>query len=187
MLFKTLGYITSIGNLAVIYGLTSNGKITDFWSDHWLIGMGSILFLSIISTSLFYLNNKNEGINVLKFYGGIYGVLALLIYGYWGIKNLINPVSFKEFQGNFILFSVLSLISFFSIRSYMKEYNSTKLLSIISSILSVVTIIITFATIYKYVFLQADFDFDQLFFEMFIIGLGSVLFISSHTYAEKNA
>ena len=187
MLFKTLGYITSIGNLAIIYGLTSNGKITDFWSEYWLIGMGSILFLSLISTSLFYLNNKNEGINVLKFYGGIYGILALLIYGYWGIKNLINPVSFSEFQGNFVLFSVLSAISFFSIRSYMKEYNSTKLLFTISSILSVMTIVVTFATIYKYIFLQAAFDFDQLFFEMFVIGLGSIMFIGSHTYAVKNA
>lgn len=187
MLFKTLGYTTSFANLAVIYGLTSNGNITDFWSSNWLIGMGSILFLSLISSSLFYLNNKNQGIGTLKFYGGIYGVLALLIYGYWGVKNLIQPVSLKEFQGNFILFSVLSMISFFSIHSYVKEYNSAKLLSIISSILSVITIGISFATIYKYVFLQMPFNFDQLLFESFIIGLGSVLFIGSQTYARKNA
>lgn len=186
MLFKSLGYVTSFGNLAVIYGLTSNGTITDFWSPHWNIGMGSILCLSLFSTALFYLNNRNEGINALKFYGGIYGILALLIYGYWGVKNIVTPVSFNEFKGNFVLFSSLSLISFFSIRSYMKEYKSTKILSIISSILSVITIGITFATIYKYVFLQAPFDFDQLFFEMFIIGLGSVLFIAAHTYAARN-
>ena len=113
--------------------------------------------------------------------------LTLLIYGYCGIDNVINPSSFKEFQGNFVLFSVLSLISFFSIRSYMKEYNNTKLLFLISSILSVITIGVTFATIYKYIFLQKSFDFDQLSFEMFVIGLGSILFIGSHTYAVRNA
>jgi len=165
MLFKSLGYVTSFGNLAIIYGLTSNHIITDFWSPHWNIGMGSILCLSIFSTAFFYLNNKNEGINVVKFYGGIYGVLALLIYSYWGIKNVMNPISFKEFQGNFILFSTLASISFLSIRSYMKEYKSTKLLFFISHVLSLLTIGITFATIYKYIFLLSPFNFDELIFE----------------------
>ena len=186
MLFRTLGYILSFSNFAIIYGLTSNKIITNFWSPHWLIGIGSILFLSCFSIYLFYINNQDKGINVFKFYGGIYGVLSVGTYGYWGIKNLITPMSISEFAGSFALFTILFSISFLSIFNYIKRYKNTNLLHFISSTLSILTVGISLGTIYQYIFLQKRYNFDNFLFESIIISIGFILFVGLHNFITKN-
>ena len=58
MLFKSLGFITSMGNLAVIMGLIYNDTILDFNTAHWNVGVGSLLFLLGLSVLFFLLNNQ---------------------------------------------------------------------------------------------------------------------------------
>lgn len=186
MLFKTLGYITSLGNIAVILATYYNNTLINFGSPHWNIALGSMIFLSVVSISFFYLNNQKHGINALKLYGSIYAFMSLLIYGYWSIKNLYLEVSFKEFKGLFFLFSTLILVSLLSISSYMREGNG-KLLVLLANILSVLTVSVSFATIYKYVFLQAPFKFDNLILELFTIFVGSVLFLGAYIYGKKHS
>ena len=186
MLFKTLGFVTSFGNIAVFLASFHNGTITDFWSPHWNIALGSMVFLSLTSVSFFYINNERQGLNALKLYGSIYGILSLFIYSYWGFKNLYSAISFKEFKGLFLLFSTLMLISTVSIGSYMKEGNGKPLL-FLSYILSVLTVTISFGTIYKYIFLEAPFHFDNLVLELFTIFVGSMLFIGSYVYGKKHS
>jgi len=184
MLFKTLGYVTSLGNIAILSATYYNNTLIDLGSPHWNIAFASMIFLSVISIVFFYLNNQREGINALKLYGSIYGFMAILIYGYWSIKNLYLEISFKEFKGLFFLFSTLMLIALLSIGGYIKEGNG-KLLMFLAHILSVLTVGITFATIYKYVFLQTPFNFDNLVLELFSIFVGSVLFLSAYLYGKK--
>lgn len=185
MLFKTLGFTTSFGNIAILSALFYNDTIFNFGNVHWNIAFGSMIFLSILSTSLFWLNNQKEGVNVLKIYGGIYASFGLLIYGYWGFKNLFSHKGIEEFASLFLLFLTFSSIAFLSIRSYMNEYSGHLLLAF-SSILSILTVAISFGTIYKYVFIQAPFNFDNLVLELFIIFLGSILFITTHNFAKKH-
>lgn len=184
MLFKSLGYITSFGNIAVIFASYNNDTLQKIWTPHWNITLGSVIFLSIISIFLFYISDKRNGINALKIYGSVYTLLALIIYSYWSFKNLYLDISFSEFKGLFFLFSTLLLISLLSIVSYMKEGNG-RLLLWISYILSVITVIITFATIYKYIFIQAPFHFDNLILELFNISIGSIMFIVTYSFSEK--
>jgi hypothetical protein len=186
MLFKTLGYITSLGNIAVLLAIYYNDTFINFGSPHWNIALGSMVFLSVVSISFFYLNNQKHGINALKMYGSIYAFMSLIIYGYWSIKNLYLEISFKEFKGLFFLFSTLILVSLLSIGTYMKEGNG-KLLILIANILSVLTVTISFATIYKYVFLQSPFKFDALILELFTIFVGSILFLGAYIYGKKHA
>lgn len=185
MLFKMLGFITSFGNIAVISALFYHDTIGNFGSVHWNIAIGSMIFLSIISTSFFYLNNKKEGISALKIYGGIYTTLGLLVYGYWGFRNLYYSIKMEEFSGLFLIFSTLLVVGFLAIRKSFLS-GSIQVLSLLSSLLSIVTVAMSFATIYKYVIAQAPFNFDNLILELFAIFVGSILFISTHWYVEKN-
>lgn len=184
MLFKTLGFVTSFGNIAVLLASFHNNTIGDLGSPHWNIALGSIFFLSAISVLFFYLNNEKQGINALKLYGGIYGFFALSIYGYWSFKNLFFDISFNEYKGLLLLFSTMILISGLSIKSYMRD-GDNKLLLLIANILSILTVGITFGVIYKYVFLQSPFNFDNLILELFTIFLGSLLFLGTYHYSKK--
>ena len=76
----------------------------------------------------------------------------------------------------------ISIVANFSVESG----GNYKVLKIVSNILSILTLGITFGTVYKYVFLGIDVEFAILFIDLFMIGLGSALFIGFHHYAEKN-
>lgn len=184
MLFKILGGITSLGNIAVIIATFYNETLSDFFSPHWNITVGSIFFLSTMSIFFFYLNNRENGINALKWYSRIYVLIALVIYSYWSFRNLYHEFSLNEFIGLFLLCSTLIFVSFLSIRSSTQE-NSGKILTLISSILSILTVSISFATIYKYVFKQAPVVFDDLLLEMFTILVGTILFLLFYNYGKK--
>lgn len=184
MLFKSLGFITSMGNLAVIMGLIYNDTILDFNTAHWNVGVGSLLFLSGLSVLFFWLNNQKDGINALKLYGGVYSTIALFTYGYWGIKNLFFETQFREFFALGLIFSAFLGIGFLSIISHQKHKG--QLLKIFSSILSILTVVMSFGVIYKYVLVQQAFEFDNLILELFVIMIGAVLFISTYSYAEKH-
>lgn len=186
MLFKTLGYLTSFGNIAILSATYHNNILVNFGSPHWNIAFGGMLFLSITSIVFFYLNNQKEGYSALKLYGGIYVFITSLIYGYWSIKTLYLETSFKEFQGFFLLYLTLMLISFLSIGIYQKRVNG-KLLILFSNLLSILTIIVSFAMIYKYVFLQMPLDFENLVLELFTIFIGSISFLSAYFYGERRA
>lgn len=186
MLFKILGYLTSFGNIAILLATYYNKTLTDLGSPHWNIAFGSMVFLSIISIAFFYLNNQKEGINVLRLYGGVYAFLSLLIYIYWSVKNLYFEASFKEFKGLFLLFLTLISIAFLSINYYMKGGDG-KLMILLANVLSVLTVTVSFATIYKYVFLQTPFNFDNLILELFTIFIGAVFFLGTYSYGKRNS
>lgn len=184
MLFKILGFLTSFANVAILYALYSNRIIIDLGSPYWSFGIASILFLSFVSTIFFYMYSDKHGKNAMKFYGVLYAALAILIYGFWSIRNLFYKVSMNELSGFLMVFLTLATISFLAIYNYRKEGNQ-KILFHLSSSLSVLTLGITFATIYKYIFLQAPFEFDNLLIEMFIIFIGSLFFISTFYFSRK--
>lgn len=76
----------------------------------------------------------------------------------------------------------IAIVANFSVESG----GNHKVLKIVSNILSILTLGITFGTIYKYVFLGMEIEFAILFIDLFMIALGSALFIGLHYYAEKN-
>jgi hypothetical protein len=185
MLFKALGYSSSFFNLAIIYTLFHNGVITDIGSTQWNIGIGSILLLSFFSTALFYLNDKEEGINILKLHSTIYAVLSTFVFSYYAVSNLISPLDFNTFKSFLMMFSALGLITFVINLSTNKKLNY-RFLKILSNLLSVFTIGITFISIYKYLILQDSVQFDKLFIDLFMILIGSILFVGIHYYSENN-
>lgn len=185
MLFKTLGYSASLFNIAIVYSLFHNDIVTDIGTPHWNIGIGSILLLSIFSISLFYINNKKEGINAIKAYSTVYTALGIILFGYYAVSNLLYSLSFHEFKGFILLFSTLILIGLLT-NVAVEEKVSDKITEIITGGLSILTMGITFATIYKYVIMQMPINFDTLFMDLFMILAGSVLFIGFHYYNEKN-
>lgn len=185
MLFKTLGYSSSFFNLAIIYTLFYDGVITDIGSTQWNIGIGSILLLSFFSTALFYLNDKDEGISILKLHSTIYAALSVFVFGYYAVYNLISPLDFNNFKSFLMIFSTLGLISFIINLSTNKKLNY-RFLKIISNSLSIFTMGITFISIYKYLILQDTVQFDKLFIDLFMILICSSLFVGIHYYSENN-
>ena len=184
MLFKSLGYSTSLFNLGTITILVYSGTAFKIGTPHWNIGIGSIL-LSFFSIGLFYLNKREDGLNALKAYSLTYATLGLIGFCYVATNNLINSLAYEDFKNFLIIFSAMmciSIVANFSVESG----GNYKVLKIVSNILSILTLGITFGTVYKYVFLGIDVEFAILFIDLFMIGLGSALFIGFHHYAEKN-
>lgn len=185
MLFKSLGGLTALGNASIIAGLIYNDTIFDYGSFRWSIGIGSLLFLSALSTTFFWLDNQKNGINALKVYGGIYTFAALLIYSYWGVKNLFYSTKGDEYLA-------LGLISFIFlcigiISNSQQAKHKFFLLKAFASVLSVITVILSFGVIYKYIIAMNDLNFDTLLLELFIIIIGAGVFIATYHYAEKNS
>ncbi len=185
MLFKSLGFLTAFGNLAVIAGLVYNDIIFDYSSFRWSVGVGSLLFLSSLSTAFFWLDNQKQGINALKFYGGTYTFAALLIYGYWGMKNLFYGTNGVEYLALGLISFIFLSIGIISISQ--QEQHKYFILKSFASILSIFTVIMSFGVIYKYIINENILDFDNLLLELFIIIIGAVSFILAYSYAEKNA
>lgn len=185
MLFKSLGYSTSLFNLGTITILVYSGTAFKIGTPHWNIGIGSILLLSFFSIGLFYLNKREDGLNALKAYSLTYVTLGLIGFCYIATNNLISSLSYEDFKSFLIIFSAMmciAIVANFSVESG----GNHKVLKIVSNILSILTLGITFGTIYKYVFLGMEIEFAILFIDLFMIALGSALFIGLHYYAEKN-
>lgn len=185
MLFKTLGYSSSLFNIAIVYSLFHNGIITEIGTPHWNIGIGSILLLSIFSISFFYINNKNEGLNAIKAYSIVYTTLGIILFGYYAVHNLLSSLSFNEFKGFMLLFSTLIFIGLLT-NIAINQKSNYKILELMAGGLSILTMGITFATIYKYVIMQTPIIFNILFMDLFMILAGSILFIGFHYYNQKN-
>lgn len=185
MLFKTLGYSTSLFNLVTVIIIIYSETIYDIGSPHWNVGIGSILLLSFFSIVLFYLNKRQDGMNALKAYSMIYAVLGLTAFSYAAINNLINSLTYEQFKIFLIIFLTMMSISIAANFS-IKAIGNYKMLKISSAFLSILTLGITFGTIYKYVFLKVPIEFSKLFVDLFMISLSSCLFIGFHFFTEKN-
>ena len=184
MLFRTLGYLSSFANIATILMLVRNGVIQKIGSAHWSIGVGSMLFLSIISIAFFYLNNEKEGITTLRLYSYLYAVLSILLYSFIAIRNFFIEFEVETFVGYLFILAVLSLIALITI-TYSRRNHKEVFLSGLSSSLSLLSLGVTFGTIYKYVFMQQPIIFHHLSMELSMIFLGWFMFIISNIYLNK--
>lgn len=185
MLFKSLGGLTALGNASIIAGLIYNDTIFDYGSFRWNIGIGSLLFLTALSVIFFWLDNQKLGAKALKIYGGIYTFTALLVYSYWGVKNLFYSTKSEEYLAlGFISFIFLGIGV---VSNSQEKKHKFLLLKAFASALSVITVILSFGVIYEYIIVMNDLDFDNLLLELFIIVIGAVTFIATYQYADKNA
>ncbi len=184
MLFKILGYVTSFGNIATIYMLVENGIIQKIGSSHWTVGIASVMFLSFISILFFYLNNKEEGINTLRMYGYGYTIMTVLFYGFLSIKNLYSGFEYERFTGYLTILIFLSLITIL-ILNFSRRSKDNSFFSFLASGLSLLSLLITFGSIYKYIFIQQPIEFYNVFTELLMIGIGCIMFIGAYIFSNK--
>jgi len=193
-----LAWIAIAADLVTLVQFIQSKNIVNFWTFQWFISICSIFLLIAIGLLLLNLAKAyNQAESIISFFGGIYFLSSIAIYGTWGFDQVCENNTFSEYMGFVTLYSITLAIGIYS-------FHSRNISFLIPSYgFAFMNIAYILLLVYKYVFYPAKFNsfdyqakFNSMNFggEIIIMILGATVFISLYQessdktskYKEKN-
>jgi hypothetical protein len=184
---KKRPFLSMLGVIALFAGLITLGKfiltgmVVDYWSFRWIIGIVFIVFLMGVGFYLLDLGGeKNSSKEILPVFGGIYGILSIMFYIWFGITFIEEGAKASAFLGFLLLFFVMTVISIFCILTV-----SSKSLRLLSYGFAGANTICVVLVINKYIFSSGIFYFPQFLGESVLLIIGATLFMKLYFTSEN--
>nr|VFJ70303.1 MAG: hypothetical protein BECKDK2373B_GA0170837_12741 [Candidatus Kentron sp. DK] len=180
-----LGLLAGIALLADLITLGQfvlSGTFEEFWTSQWVLGIVFIVTLLVVGVSFLILAGKEDIISdVVPFFGGIYMLLAMGFYLFFGFLQSQGEVSFGDFVGGGLLLIVLIAISIICI-----AFAKSKEFFILSSYgPATCSLLFAFIIIYKYIFNAVTFEFGVFSGELILLISGALLFTAINYMASN--
>lgn len=174
-----LGVIALAADLVTLGQFIVSGKILDFWSGQWIIGIMFVIGLLFVGFGLLSMAKaKKLSAKVEPVLGGIFGVLSMSVYlnfGYFQVFTGNGISSFFGYSFLFIISSIVTLSCFLDVPTRKIKY--PLYINYSSYGFAVCNLIFIFILIYKYIFRGDTFGIFKFFGELAILVLGAVFFL----------
>lgn len=184
-----LGGVALVADLVTLGQFIVSGRILNFWNVQWIIGIVFVVGLLVVGFGLLSMAKAKElSSKIEPVLGGIFGLLTMSIYLYFGYFQVFEGNGISSYLGYlflFIIFSLITLTCFLDVPTRKIKY--PLYINYTSYGFAVCNLIFIFFLIYKYIFSSSVFTIFSLFGELTILVLGAVFFLFFFNLNSKNS
>lgn len=184
-----LGGVALVADLVTLGQFIVSGRVLDFWSVRWIIGIVFVIGLLVIGFGLLSMAKAKElSTKIEPVLGGVFGILAMSIFLYFGFFQAFGESGFSSYLGYLFLFiisSLITLICFLDVPTRRIKY--PLYINYTSYGFAVCNLLFLFFLIYKYIFSSTVFVISSFFGELTILILGALLFLFFFNLNSKSS